>query len=357
MDRIENTINFSPESVVESIITGLLILGQDKVMAKKVGISIATIQKALKISDKINARNGAPTQFGVEFSKQKCRILRILWEKMMKLNEQVYTTYIFDGNVMNVDDLRQKLEYLGLNHFGSGNISLLMEYPEDKGKYFDGLCVKVTDEHIEVALLHPSFDHESEYWKHFEDTLKLFQGFEPIKMYDWREGAKERYEEEQAKKEIFLSKGKFHVAASNCELQEENIVLYTNDPVEAYNAFVKIPKVNNGYDCRCKIQTVNRHYKRDEIMRRGGRISSFEINFFITPNMRRGETYQVGKYTYRRFIVYNLLTGKSKEECCVGHDDQRNTSLDYSIIADDELKIVRGGGKEYPIKPVIAYAG
>lgn len=96
MSHMEESAN-SSSALVADLLRGLLILGQDEAMSKKVGITIATLKKAAKVIDKENAQHGAPTRRGEELAEahkfvQKGENMErydIVWAEMDEVRDQI----------------------------------------------------------------------------------------------------------------------------------------------------------------------------------------------------------------------------------------------------------------------------
>jgi len=275
---------------------------------------------------------------------------------------------------MPTDELQQKLEVLGFQTWSDQNHDLLATYPANANSTFDGVSISKGErddygnsdpyEYIEVVLLHPNPFHNSQYWDKLNEVLAIFKGKKRIARWDWREGARKKALQEQARKEKLLAKGSFHVIQFNWNDRREKTVLTTNDAVSAYNAYVALPEVWDlgewleegcwSKRCECKIlhlsgeddKVYEQYFWRDSILRSyNDQPSLFEQNFFIDPHTRCGQSYYEGHYSYSRRRYYNLMTGKSWVVCPGG-------IASASHISDEEKKqFTAMDWSEYPVQP------
>lgn len=233
----------------------------------------------------------------------------------------------------------------------------------DKDSSFNCVSIFFDEEGVQVELLHPTADpaFESEHWDLFYEILDLFGDCELVSSYDWREGAWPDERAEIEEKEAARRKGRFHVRSlphDGESFGDERVVLITDNPVEAYEAFVELPEVKNHRQyhytmCRSVIRDTekDRYFRFDTVLRSCGSAntpSSFEEEMFIRPYDRCGNSYRVGKYTYCRRDYWNLMTGKSWMAC---PGDRQGAPLISKAekTAFDEMK-----WPDYPVVPMMS---
>lgn len=279
--------------------------------------------------------------------------------------QRVFTNYLFTDTP---DGLAGKLLAMGFEWTNGDALA----FPANTAKTFDGVWVDAGGK--KVGILHPDPFYESQYWDKLAEVLALFKGIKTIARWDWRKNAAKKALAEQARKEALLTQGRFHILRFNWDWkrQHEETVLATNDPVAAYNAYIGLAEVwdQGGWleefnawskRCECKIlhlsgeiggKIYEENFWRDSILRSYvDSPSSFEEEFFIHPNMRRGPSYHVGHYSYARFQVYNLMKGEQWESCAVTNSGKRNSCLDLPFITEAKKEVINQGGMEYPIQP------
>jgi len=163
MSHLENPTD-SSSMLVEELIRGLLILGQDKAMAKKVGTTFATLRKAANVVDKVNAQTGNPTRFGKELADLKKEMERREMDKKLDVI-----------GVGNIDLSGQVLGFVSMDgHFThfciKGEITCeemqrLRRVLDDRGADY---CI--FDRQTETCL-HKGFDYETYEYEHAGSTI------------------------------------------------------------------------------------------------------------------------------------------------------------------------------------------
>lgn len=231
----------------------------------------------------------------------------------------------------------------------------------EKDSSFDCVSIFFNEEGTQVELLHPTADpaFESVHWDLFYEILDLFGDCELVSSYDWRERAWPKEHAEIQEKEEARKKGRFHVRSlphDGESFGEEKIVLVTDDPVEAYEAFVELPEVKNNRqhhrtECRSVIRDTeqDRYFNFESVLRSYANTpSSFEEEMFTKPYERCGNSYRVGKYAYCRRDYWNLMTGRSRMAC---PGDEQGAPL---ISEAEKTAFAEMRWPEYPVSPMMS---